>query len=228
MKRRLLIVTALLLAGLPEFLHPTTAGAQAVDWWKPSKTTTWQIQYTGTIDTTTPADAYNLDLFETSEATIAEIQAKGSRVICYFSAGSYENWRPDKNRFPEDALGKSLDGWAGERWLDIRNGEVREIMEARLARARDKGCDAVDPDNVDGYAPSNKSGFNLTAADQLDYNRFLATEAHERGLAVGLKNDVEQIPDLIAHFDFTVNEQCFQYNECGAVHQFIEEGKPVF
>jgi hypothetical protein len=34
----------------------------------------------------------------------------------------------------------------------------------------------------------------LTAADQLAYNKFLATEAHKRGLLIGLKNDVDQVP----------------------------------
>ncbi len=58
-------------------------------------------------------------------------------------------------------------------------------MLRRLDLAVTKGCDGVEPDNMDGYA--NDSGFPLTAEDQLTFNRFIANEAHRRGLAVGLK-----------------------------------------
>lgn len=195
-------------------------------WWDPAPGTTWQIQLNEAPDTRFDVQVYDVDLWDTPTATIAALRAEGRRVICYFSAGSRENWRPDANRFPAAAVGKPLDGWAGERWLDIRSAAVREIMRDRLDLARTKGCDAVDPDNVDGY--TQRSGFPLTARHQLTYNRFLAAEAHARGLAVGLKNDVEQIPSLVAHFDFAVNEECFKYDECETLLPFIEAGKPVF
>ncbi len=99
-------------------------------------------------------------------------------------------------------------------------------MEARLDLAKAKGCDGVDPDNVDGYA--NATGFPLTYADQKAYDSFLATQAHARGLAVGLKNDLDQIPDLLPQFDFAVNESCFDYDECGALTPFVKSGKAVF
>lgn len=194
--------------------------------WRPSVDTSWQIQLNGNPDLAIAADAYDVDLFETPTTKIAALQARGTKVICYFSAGSYENWRPDKGDFPPEALGRPLDGWPGERWLDVRHPGVVAVMEARLDLAVAKECDAVDPDNVDGY--SNRTDFPLTGQHQLIYNRSLAQAAHARGLAIGLKNDVEQIPDLVADFDFTVNEQCFQYQECGAVARFVEAGKPVF
>ena len=60
-------------------------------------------------------------------------------------------------------LGKELDGWPGERWLDVRRWDVLEpILAARFDVCRQKGFDAVEPDNVDGYA--NESGFPLTAS----------------------------------------------------------------
>jgi len=96
----------------------------------------------------------------------------GKRIICYFSAGSFENWRVDSYKFPYDTLGEELDGWDGERWLDIRDRRVREIMRSRLDLAKSKGCDAVEPDNMDGY--TNSTGFNLTYRDQLKYNIFIA------------------------------------------------------
>lgn len=80
-------------------------------------------------------------------------------------------------------------------------------MTSRMKLAVQKGCDAVDPDNMDGY--TNDNGFKLTAAQQLKYNKFIADLAHKHNLAVGLKNDLNQIKDLVSSFDFAVNEQCF-------------------
>ena len=45
-----------------------------------------------------------------------------------------------------------------------------------------------------------RQDFSLTAADQLDYNRFLAEQAHQRGLAIGLKNDLDQVASLVDLF----------------------------
>ncbi len=118
-------------------------------------------------------------------------------------------------------------GWAGERWLDIRKISVlRPIMERRFDMCAEKGFDAVEPDLVEGYG--NRTGFALTARDQLRYNRMIADLAHERGLSVGLKNDLSQIPQLLPHFDFAVNEECAQYGECARLSPFIAAGKAVF
>ena len=89
-----------------------------------------------------------------------------------------------------------------------------------------KGFDGIEPDNVDGFL--NDTGFPLTYEDQLRYNTLLASIAHERGLSIGLKNDMEQIPDLLPHFDWALNEQCFEYVECETLLPFLEAGKAVF
>lgn len=195
--------------------------------WQPRPGTSWQIQYTGDLNLTLDVQAYDLDLFDMSQSAIEQLHAQGRRVICYFSGGSWEDWRPDAGQFPPAVLGADLDDWPGEKWLDIRQlAALGPIMAARLDLAVQKRCDAVDPDNMDGYA--NESGFPLSAADQLAYNTWMAEQAHQRGLAVGLKNDLDQIPQLVAVFDFAVNEQCFQYNECALLLPFIQAGKPVF
>lgn len=200
------------------------------DWYKPDVGTTWQWQLqpnaVDELNTTYDVDAYDLDLFDTPKALIDELRAQGRRVICYFSAGTYEDFRADAGEFAAAALGNALEEWAGERWLDIRAANVRQIMLARLDLAAEKGCDCVEPDNVDGYV--NDSGFPLSAGDQLDFNRLIADAAHARGLCVGLKNDLDQIPELVAYFDFSVNEQCHEYDECDALQPFIVAGKPVF
>ena len=186
----------------------------------------WQIQYTGEIQTGLEVNVFNLDLFETSSEIMAMLHQDGVFVMCYFSAGSYEEWRPDAHSFPQGILGKDMKGWPGEKWLDIRRTDLlAPIMEARLDLAVGKGCDGVDPDNVNGY--SNETGFPLTASDQERYNIFLAEAAHQRGLLVGLKNDLEQIPELVSYFDWIINEECFSYGECELLLPFVQASKPV-
>ncbi|MFH1436640.1 MAG: endo alpha-1,4 polygalactosaminidase [Pseudomonadota bacterium] len=201
--------------------------ATAPEIWSPSPGTTWQWQLTDyPVNTSFAVAMYDIDLFDAPQETINALHADGRIVICYFSAGSYEDWREDASRFPEAALGSDLDDWEGEKWLDIRNTVVREIMKDRLDIAMSKECDGVEPDNVDGH--DNDTGFDLSYADQLDYNMFLATEAHARGLSVGLKNDLDQVEDLVDHFDWALNEECFDWDECDTLLPFIEDGKAVF
>lgn len=170
---------------------------------------------------------YDIDLFDVPAETINSLHADGRIVICYFSAGSYEEWRPDAGDFPADVLGGNLAGWAGERWLDIRRIDLlAPIMQARMELAVSKDCDGVEPDNIDGY--SNNTGLDLTPDDQLAYNRWLAEQAHLRGLSIGLKNDLEQVNQLVDDFDWALNEQCFQYNECELLIPFVEAGKAEF
>lgn len=205
----------------------TQATAQTADgnWYRPDAGISWQWQLSETVNTSYDVDLYDIDLFDSSPELIKSLQSQGRKVICYFSAGSYEQWREDAKDFQSSELGKPLDGWDEERWLDIRSANVSAIMARRMDLAAEKGCDGVEPDNVDGY--TNESGFKLSAADQLSFNRQLASAAHERGLAVGLKNDLDQVPELVAHFDFAVNEQCFEYSECEVLSPFSKAGKPV-
>ncbi|XP_052090295.1 uncharacterized protein LOC127726959 [Mytilus californianus] len=101
-------------------------------------------------------------------------------------------------------------------------------MRDRIAHAKSRHCDGVDPDNVDGWA-QNQAGLHLTSDNQLDYNRYLAREAHGYGLAIGLKNDVSQLDDLVGDFDFAINESCMDYDhECDRYKPFFDARKPVF
>ena len=223
-RRTAALVVALVTACL---VAPSPAGA-ATTWWKPkaSGSLTWQIQFTGRLNLDVPARVFDVDGDGTTKAQVAALHRKGAKVVCYVSAGSYEDWRADAARFPAEVLGAALDGWPGERWLDVRRWDVLgPIMKARFQACRAKGFDAVDPDNVDGYA--NANGLGLTGSDQLAYNRRIANLAHSLGLAVGLKNDLDQIPALVPYFDFAVNEQCAYYRECRLLTPFVQAGKPV-
>lgn len=209
------------------FSAPLTMSSPAAhsDWYQPKVGVRWHWQLQGKIRTHHPVSLYDIDLFDTDHTLIQTLQAKGRNIICYFSAGSFEDWREDAQHFLPSDLGKTMDGWEDERWLDIRSNNVRKIMKARLQLAAKKGCDGVEPDNMDGY--SNQTGFALTAQDQLAFNKYIARQAHALGLAVGLKNDLDQVAELVTEFDFAVNEQCFEYNECHLLLPFITQGKPV-
>jgi hypothetical protein len=200
---------------------PVTAG----NWYRPSVNVTWQWQLDGTINTSYSVDLYDMDLFETPDAVFATLHARGARVLCYFSAGSGENGRPDYGQIPAEALGKALDGYPDERWLDIRRRAVLDVMIARLDLAVRRGCDGVEPDNVTAY--NNDTGFPISETHQLAFNRHLANAAHERRLAIALKNDGDQVAQLVDYFDLELNEECHDYDECDVLRPFLDKGKPV-
>jgi len=200
--------------------------SQTLDWWHPKTGLTWQWQLTGKFNFSIKADVYDIDLYAPKEA-VDLLHQQGSKVICYISVGSWEDWRPDADQFPEEVLGKDYEGWKGERWLDIRRIDLlAPIMRARLDLCAEKGFDAVEPDNIEIY--TNDTGFPLSYQDQLAYAEWLANEAHARGLAIGLKNAPDQVGDLVDLYDFAITEDCFYYGWCEEMKPFIDAGKPVF
>ena len=201
--------------------------AQPAPIWRPAQQLDWQWQLTGSVDLSVDASVFDVDLFNVTAATVGAIHAKGSKAICYVSVGTYEPWRADAASFPEIVKGKALGDFPDEKWLDIRRLDILgPILEARFDMCKAKGFDAVEPDNVDGY--TNKTGFPLTADDQLKFNKYLAQIAHARGLSVGLKNDLDQVKELVDNFDWALNESCFQYKECNLLAPFVAAGKAVF
>ncbi|CAI7613937.1 unnamed protein product [Penicillium manginii] len=172
--------------------------------WQPRPGVKWQIQLENAVEDT----------------------SINAEVICYFSAGTYEEWRSDADQFSSSDFGSSLDDWPGERWLDINSSNVRRILSARLDMAQKKGCDGVDPDNIDGY--DNENGLGLTTNDSINLLKYLANQAHSRGMSIGLKNGGDIISDVIDNMQWSVNEQCAQYNECDTYAAFTSVNKPVF
>ena len=208
---------------LDDGLTPLTDG----NWPRFTPDTTWNWQLSGVLNSEPEADVYVVDMFaQLQDKSIEPLQALGRQVICYFSAGTYEPWRPDAEMFAQFGLGKPYIGFDDENWLNINNPEIVKLMVNRLNIAVTLGCDGVELDNVDAFV--NDTGFNITQNDALIYTRIMANEAHKRGLAVALKNNVELVEDVVDYFDLLINEECFQYNECEGYLPIIEAGKPVF
>jgi hypothetical protein len=207
-------------------IAPTATAAR----WQPQPTTApWQWQLQGKLDFGVEAPVYDIDGFESTRADVRELQRRGRRVVCYLDVGSWETYRPDAGRFPRSVIGRKYDGFPDERWLDVSHFRLFAApLVARIAMCARKGFDAVEPDNLAGWEPENKTGFAISRADQLRFNRWIARQVHRRGMAVALKNDGRQARQLVGQFDFAIVEQCFQYDECAFYERFVERGKAVF
>ncbi|WVQ69620.1 uncharacterized protein L199_007840 [Kwoniella botswanensis] len=201
---------------------------------------------------------YVVDMAQSTSEQIANYHAKGKTVGCYFSAGTWEPYRSDAKQFlPEcycgpnvsiDSTGRctgsgsdaNLLGEWGEWWLDIRSekclNNIKSIMTDRIKAAKQKGCDSVDPDNVDAW--TNQQDFGITKQDEVNYLLWLSSTAWSNGMGIDLKNSGDLITDpdtgkptnwttsLVNAFDFNVIESCYQYDECEKYDPFIKAGKP--
>jgi len=211
--------------------------------WKPSSTPTihwdWQIGASADTAIIPPAGAQMIDVdgFNVSAQKVAALHAAGLRVVCYLDVGSYEPGRPDSADYPA-ALKLSEDpDWPGEWFLDTRDvfksGSVLAgILNKRFQMCKDKGFDAVEPDNLDNWAANNKI---LTEQDQVDFDGWVADSVHALGISVALKNCPELVTKLdrtnqrlVDKFDFELDEQCQEYSECGSFTEFTKAGKAIF
>ncbi|RDW68153.1 hypothetical protein BP6252_09549 [Coleophoma cylindrospora] len=221
------IIMVLLAVGLTLGLLQRGRGTKQYTNWRPAVGTTWQIQLNSPVtDPSLRAYIYDVDYFDANASTIANLHSLGRRVLCHFSAGTYETWQPDPDHFPPEVIGGSVIGWGIEHWLDIRADSVRKVMANRITQAQKMGCDGIVPDNVNVYSIEN-SGFNITESDGTKFVRYMAGLAHPAGLSIGLANSPEIVNSTIDVVDFGFNEACVANNNCEAYHPFIQAGKPV-
>jgi hypothetical protein len=192
---------------------------------EPEPLSTWQIQLSGSLDTSVDVRVFTLDL-DTPPPVLDALRDAGRIVFCYFSAGTMEPFRDDASDFPESSLGARLPDYPDERWVDVRDPAVRSIMQDRIARAAEVGCDGVHPSGLAGFSAEN--GIDFERADQLAYDRWLSGVAHEQGLSIGLvETDVELSEELVADFDWSVVWSCLD-TDCEAAAPFVALGKAAF
>lgn len=204
-----------------------TAPVSSAQIWKPRTSDSFQWILSAALDTTAPATVYDIDAFNSSTADVSTLHGMRRHAVCYVNAGAYENFRPDASSFPAQVIGNAYTGWPGENWLDIRRIDLLgPIMQARLDMCKAKGFDAVEPDNIDGF--ENSTGFPLGADDQVIYNTWLASIAHERGMSIALKNDANQVAQLQPLYDFALTEDCWQQGWCSQLSPFHAAGDAVF
>ena len=224
---RALVLTAVLLVyAVPARAQDLPAPVPCAGCSKPKLKTSWQIQFQGRVDTAVQARFFDIDSYERA-STVRALHRRGRMVVCYINAGAWENFRTDKDAYPEEVLGKRYAGFPEERWVDVRRIDLlAPILRARIDDCKSKGFDGVDPDNLNGL--ENDTGFPLTEDDQLRFNAWFANEVHARGLSVGLKNDGPEARQLEPHFDWVIVEECIQQRLCGQYAPFVRAGKPVF
>ncbi|HET6333622.1 MAG TPA: endo alpha-1,4 polygalactosaminidase [Polyangiales bacterium] len=185
-----------------------------------------QYQITGEIDPQVDAELYVVDLFDTNADEVTQLHAAGRVVVGYVSVGTLESWRSDESQFPRAAVGRTVPNYSNESWLDVRNADVRRLMQARFARAATKGFDGVFASTLGAYRQN--SGFDLTRADELDYHAFLTDAAHAAGLVIGLSGDFELSAELANLYDFAIATSCIMRDTCGDLAPLQARGMPVF
>jgi len=106
-------------------------------------------------------------------------------------------------------------------------------MTDRMKLCKSKGFDGAQFDNLDGYYIAI-TGFPLTAADQLKYNRFLADTARKLGLGVALENDIRQSGEMAQAYDWAIfetdrddNSKCLYGTGCHGFDPFVKAKKAV-
>ncbi|WP_158091286.1 endo alpha-1,4 polygalactosaminidase [Thalassospira mesophila] len=185
------------------------------------------LQLQGDVTVPKGTRVVDADLFDVDADQVGQWRKAGIYPICYMSAGSYEDWRTDASQYPKSVLGKDYEGWAGEKWLDIRQiFRLAPIIKARLDLCRAKGFLGVDPDNIDGYLTD--TGFKITRDDALRFVRWMAIEAHKRGLTIGQKNAPDMVRDLAGQLDFAVTESPVTYDHGAYFAPYVAQHKPVF
>jgi hypothetical protein len=194
-------------------------GVDALSEGPPVAPSSWQIQLTGTIDTTVDVESYTVDIADRSR--LASLRAQGRTVICYFSAGTREPFRSDAGDFPASAVGMPVAGYPNENWLDVRDPTVRAVLAKRMDDAA--GCDGIHPSGVTGF--QSMTGFPLTRDDSVAFASFLADEAHARGFSIGLVDgDTAFSQALVSKFDWTVVWSCID-TMCDLASPFLQAGK---
>ncbi|KAK1749703.1 glycoside hydrolase superfamily [Echria macrotheca] len=222
----------------------------------------WQIEIQNTLSTSaavTPSvPVWDVDLFHVARTPkiidTLRSQNKNVFIICYFNAGLVQKSDCDYNTTWDTPAYRGLLGnvwpeFPNERWINIRNETARTLIKKRITLARDLGCDAADPDNIDGYGVDNddsrtgnkKTGWNLQPEDDIEFMRVLSKHAHNlttlRGytMLIGQKNAPEIGPTLLKEslVDFAVLEDCKGLRDkdadvfCDQFQPFIAAGKPV-
>jgi hypothetical protein len=182
---------------------------------------------------------YDIDGIDNPASTVTALHKMGDRVICYIEVGAAGNYYPaseehlrvsyfDQLKADHD-MGSAVPGYP-EYYLDINAKSTMSIIKAMIRQqCAAKGFDAVEPDIDDSYTDS--TGFRITEAENIRYDKTLGAYAHSLGLAWGQKNG-DNDPAFSAALepvtDFLLDEECNFYDTCSIVTPpYLNAGKLV-
>ncbi|OUM65824.1 hypothetical protein PIROE2DRAFT_67164 [Piromyces sp. E2] len=203
--------------------------------WKPKQGDTWNYILEDEGFNLAKEKAHILDMdVNTKQATINKIHKANKKIICYFSGGTIESHRKDKQQYKKvkGLVRNRYENWKDEYWLDIRKNELKPLITNRMKEAIKKGCDALEVDNLDAYDFPEVKNWKprLTKQDEINFAIWLAKTAHSLGISIGLKNGLFMINEVGKYFDFAINESCVTLGtpECHLYRNFLKQGKAVF
>jgi Glycoside-hydrolase family GH114 len=191
----------------------------------PAKDVSWQVQLSGSFDSTVDVSLYYVDLDNLMNSEVEALVREGRYLACYLSAGTYEPWRADAALFPAVVLGNAVVDYPTERWLDIRSSVVESLMGSRLDRMKSVGCHSVVIANV--TTNGQDSGFAVTAAEQNSYLVWIGEQLHLRGLGAGLATAEDRLSQVEPYFDWAYAQQCWIESQCSAYTPFVSANKVV-
>ena len=231
------------LAGLP----PTTGGYPA-----PGSANIWDT------DLFQDSNTARAGIPTGGSPVVRALHASGKYSICYIEAGAYQTTFPDDSDFAASDYGDKarryrMKGYPNEWWLNIagfRNYvaghgstltgaavNIAAALNRRIGWCALEGQDAIEPDDLDGYANQGDTGvtgggWHLSRPDSAGFERWLAHDAHAHGLAIFQKNDPPDAAADVAIFDGMIIEECNYYRDpCsgpgGDATPYLNAGKPV-
>jgi endo-alpha-1,4-polygalactosaminidase (GH114 family) len=203
--------------------------------WTPKPGLTWS--YGIALETSDilsrPEDVITID-YQKGADVISKLHSKGKKVICYFSGGTIEPHRDDKDAYynTPNLVVEGKTRW-DENWLNFRNEAVYPLIRKRIQRAVKENCDALEIDCLGAFnheqLTTKYSGKPYTKEDSFKFAKKLSKMAHEEGISIGLKNVATIAPQLVNDFDFAVVESCsMSKNVCALYKDFPKQGKAVF
>jgi hypothetical protein len=182
---------------------------------------------------------YDIDGIDNSAATVRTLHRLHDKVICYIEVGAAGNYYSAAQEGisvtyyqqlkAAGDLGAAVPGYP-ENYLNINTRSTFRIIKTMIRQqCFRKGFDAVEPDIDDSY--TDATGFRITEAQNIRFDKMLGAYAHSLGLAWGQKNgdnDPAFSKALEPTADFLLDEECNFYQTCGIVTPpYVKAGKLV-
>src|SRR5215831_2010304 len=134
---------------------------------------------------------YDLDAINNPASTVKTLHRLRHKVICYIEIGAAGNYYSAAQEHLKTTyfrqlkaagvMGKAVPGFP-EFYLNINAKATLRIIKAMIRQqCANKGFDAVEPDIDDSY--TDATGFKITEAQNIRFDRLLGAYAHRLGLA---------------------------------------------
>jgi len=158
---------------------------------------------------------------------IPTIKSGGNQVACYMSVGTGENWRDDFQQLKTSLVNQQWDEWQGEFYLKKITKEALLVMQMRIQKMADWGCDWIEFDNMDWASDEEVSehyGILVGESEAQKYVRDLCRFAHVRGLRCMAKNGVEGFEDFDGVTYESYADNLHDWDQ-GDAEDFLAQGK---